>query len=418
MGNKNVGLINYIIILLAITISFNSFWAITSAFTGMVRISNNIALLALITVIFIDIVNEQIRNKIFFNYRRMLLSILFLIFIVLLFVMNFIVNGTLTIGSDIATYGWLIPIILLVNMIRSADINVKRIECFLLWMVVPQLFLGMLQHYIKRTFVPIISGGKTIVNTIFFLNGASSNDPNYLNYGAQIRAFGMTDSGLTLGVWALLVFSISLFSKRFTKKVRVFLFIFSGIAAFATLTRNIYIACLFLLFFKILLTRFKISKHLLNVVFIVLFFFSFIGVYISSFLYVINNYVSSFGITTFGVRFQYLHSVLQRLSDTSSIMFGLQIKPNINNPIDNGIIALLVDKGVLLTAAIVLLFIYIYIKYINNGDNVFINDGTDLSFSSFFLTFPIVSFANNVTTTYGYILIIAIMLFNNNRNKL
>ncbi|MFG1200174.1 hypothetical protein ODR38_07915 [Pediococcus acidilactici] len=75
MGNKNVGLINYIIILLAITISFNSFWAITSAFTGMVRISNNIALLALITVIFIDIVNEQIRNKIFFNYRRMLLSI-------------------------------------------------------------------------------------------------------------------------------------------------------------------------------------------------------------------------------------------------------------------------------------------------------------------------------------------------------
>ncbi|MFG1200350.1 hypothetical protein ODR38_09120 [Pediococcus acidilactici] len=155
--------------------------------------------------------------------------------------MNFIVNGTLTIGNDIATYGWLIPIILLVNMIRSADINVKRIECFLLWMVVPQLFLGMLQHYMKRTFVPIVSGGKTIVNTIFFLNGASSNDPNYLNYGAQIRAFGMTDSGLTLGVWALLVFSISLFSKRFTKKVRIFLFIFSGIAAFATLTRNIYI---------------------------------------------------------------------------------------------------------------------------------------------------------------------------------
>ena len=348
----------------------------------------------------------------------MLLSILFLIFIVLLFVMNFIVNGTLTIGSDIATYGWLIPIILLVNMIRSADINVKRIECFLLWMVVPQLFLGMLQHYMKRTFVPIVSGGKTIVNTIFFLNGASSNDPNYLNYGAQIRAFGMTDSGLTLGVWALLVFSISLFSKRFTKKVRVFLFIFSSIAAFATLTRNIYIAYLFLLCLKILLTRFKISKHLLNVIFIVLFFFSFIGVYISSFLYVINNYVSSFGITTFGVRFQYLHSVLQRLSDTSSILFGLQIKPNINNPIDNGIIALLVDKGVLLTATIVLLFIYIYIKYINNGVDAFVNDGVDPSFSSFFLTFPIVSFANNVTTTYGYILIIAIMLFNNNRNKL
>lgn len=412
--NSGVGILNFITILLLLTLAFNSFWAIVSAYVTKIHFSNNIALIILLLIVTVNLVLYHLKKQLFLDTKRLILSLLFLISISVLFIINFLINGIGTLGGDINTYGWILPCIILIN--SKYSISERKVEECILIAIIPQLLLGIMQHFLRKLFVPIIFNGKTIVNTIFFLNGASSNDPNYLNYGAQIRAFGMTDSGLTLGILSLLVFTISLYTNKFSYKTRLLLFIISSISIYTTLTRNIYVACLVLVLLKFLISFGKVTRHVLNMIFVFVMFFSFAGVYISSLLVLVNNYVSGLGITTFAVRFQYLHNVLQRLSGLRSVLFGLQIKPNINNPIDNSVVAIIVDKGSLIALLLILFFAFCYVYVVNKKEVTQGLKNKDLTFAMFFLTFPIISFANNVTTTYGYLLIIALLLLNGKKD--
>ncbi|SDB41963.1 hypothetical protein SAMN02910293_02066 [Streptococcus henryi] len=72
-----------------------------------------------------------------------------------------------------------------------------------------QSLLGIFQSVFTKTVVPVEFNGESIVNTIYYLNGASSKNAYFLELGAKIRAFGMTDSGLTLSLFALLGFILT-----------------------------------------------------------------------------------------------------------------------------------------------------------------------------------------------------------------
>lgn len=88
--------------------------------------------------------------------------------------------------------------------------------------------LGIIQYFKRTTIFSPYYNGKPYLNTIFYLDGFSSNNPVYLSLGAQVRSFGTMDSGLSFGIFMLLCVAIVLarttFS-RFGKMVRlVFLY--------------------------------------------------------------------------------------------------------------------------------------------------------------------------------------------------
>ncbi|KRL36675.1 hypothetical protein [Liquorilactobacillus uvarum] len=158
--------------------------------------------------------------------------------------------------------------ILVVYLIISKTININIIdgkicEKTILYFSFFQGILGIIQHISKNAIVPIInSQGDAIVSSIYYLNGASSNKIFFIQQaGAQIRAFGMTDSALTLGLFMLLSIAIIFTHDDLVNKFTQYLFLAVYVTTIIfTLTRIVYFASLILIIIYLFKGKMKITK--------------------------------------------------------------------------------------------------------------------------------------------------------------
>lgn len=391
-----------IIILLALICSWGSFWAITALIINNKIITNAKTWVFFTAILVVSLVLRQskIKKSVFVHIMVFDIS---LITLVLINYMN-VGFSSFIIRSDIQGYGWaiLISFCLLVNF----NINSRKAQMLVSLFIIPQMILGIVQFYLSKPVIPINDGNNPVVNTIFYLNGSSSNDINWLSVGAKVRAFGMTDSGLTLGVIGLLALSISLNTKSISKWFRLILLMIAIVTIYATLTRNVYVGAVYLVILSTLNIYSETVKKVLKFTFVGTMTFSFVGVFLNDLLNLIGNFAYSHGIFNFSIRYLYLSKYLQEMNSASRWLFGMQMKPSTINPIDNGVVACLVDKGLIFT---LLIFAFITVLFFKLIDRI---DRNNKSFLIFMMTFPILSFANTVTSVYGYIFIIIIMCFN------
>lgn len=393
---KKLGILKSILFLGLLSCACSSFWALLSAKFGSVFFLTNTFVVLFCFCLAFVICLIDLNNKNAYLYKSDLIMPFILgCLIVGSLIIGYMMYGVKDFSAAILNFGWIVLVLIFLPL--KLDITGWKIERLFLLFSLPIMILGIAQHYLSSTIIGITSNGQTVVNAIFFLNGGSSNDVNLLSFGAQVRAFGLMDSGLTLGIFALLVLSIALYTEHYSKLFRLLLLIISIYTIYATLTRNIYIAAAFLILTKLFNTGGKsiLNTRILNVLYVVITIFSFIGVYLVSILDHLTVFFASFGISTFAVRFKYINYSLEMLNDLQEKLFGIQLTPTSNWPIDNGIVAMMVDKGSLFAIFVNILFFYIYYKKINfDNNNVF---------RMFFLLFPIIDFGNNVTNTFGYI---------------
>lgn len=137
----------------------------------------------------------------------------------------------------------------LARMVNLSFSNVSAIWKTVYLFIFCQAVLGILQALSKSPLVPTELNGESIVNSIYYLNGRSSSYAYFLDLGARVRAFGMTDSGLTLGMFSILGLCIPF------QKAKGILGIISDLlfllAIIFTYTRLIWLIAIIILLLKI-----------------------------------------------------------------------------------------------------------------------------------------------------------------------
>lgn len=154
-------------------------------------------------------------------------------------------------------YVLLLIIVLSFNLCFRYKETMKKIVLFF---ITGQSLIGILQAIVNKPIIPIINkDGNVIVNTIYYLNGGSSTSYNLLLLGGRVRAFGITDSGLTLGLFGMLGIALIIDEKnRLLKSVLGTIYV---ITIYLTYTRIIWIAtCVYLSL--VLLNKIKIGKRI------------------------------------------------------------------------------------------------------------------------------------------------------------
>lgn len=170
----------------------------------------------------------------------------------------------------ISTYGVIILLLIVKAINNHSILDKNAVINTLLLFSVGQSLLGIVQYITKNAIVPIMNNGMPIVNAIYYNHGTSSSNEYFLNdIGGKLRAFGMTDSGLTLGLFTLLGISIVLDKKELPVTVKVLLLTILGTALLMTITRVIFLALILLIILFILFKRREklIGVYLLFIVF-------------------------------------------------------------------------------------------------------------------------------------------------------
>ncbi|MDV7714402.1 hypothetical protein [Oenococcus oeni] len=128
-----------------------------------------------------------------------------------------------------------------------------------------QCFVGIAQFFTKSTIVPTVVRNQNVTSNSFFLDGTSGSNSDLLGLGGILRGFGLTNAGLTLGMFALFGLALLPFLKN--KKYVHFFFIFFSLAVFCTYTRVIWFGYIFFLFFEFLIK--KRRYHSLTIFYII-----------------------------------------------------------------------------------------------------------------------------------------------------
>lgn len=301
--------------------------------------------------------------------------LLFLIILIIDYVYNF--------RTDFRMNGQFKPLItsylvvLLVYVLMSVDIKKfwfdKRV-CYLIIITFSffNALLGVIQYLFENPIVPIAGvNGNPVVNPVFYLNGVSSNKIAYLYLGAKVRAFGVTDSGLTLGLLCLLTIAILFSSKSIKNFIKVPLIIFFCVAIYMTITRIIYVALIMLVVFLI----FKKRKNLLR---FFLYFCGLIQILAIIFAYGILNFLpSSIGNTslaTLSSRFEgylYYFNVYEFSIERFLIGFNnvsLRTQQNAIYSLDNEMLNVFFDVGFLGLLLVLLIYIHGYNAILKTDD--------------------------------------------------
>lgn len=226
----------------------------------------------LISIFMLLIVKFKNSEKVELQLIKIYPVIFFLIVIIFSTIIN--LNGRLISSIFVLLSTYFMVFVFFIIYSFKISINKTILKNTIIIFVLAQCMLGIIQHISSKTIVSTEYQGKNILNPVFYINGISSNNPLYLNYGASIRAFGITDSGLTLGLFALTLFAILIFKK---KSIIDYLGIALSLTAiYMTMTRVIFVSLLLLLFYIIIFKKnnYKIIK---------IFFFLFIFIQVSSF---------------------------------------------------------------------------------------------------------------------------------------
>lgn len=222
---------------------------------------------------------------------------------------------------------------------------------------VPNALLGIVQYITGQSVVPIVNqnGDASVASTQ--LNDVSSL--GILGSNGGYRAFGLFDSGMTLGLFLLLGLAVLFFGKlkinRYAKLPLGTLFI---IALIMTLTRNIYF-----LFVLLMFLRFVNSNKMKNILFIVGIIMQAVTVEIANVLNTLTFFQSAF-FGTLRARFRgliFFENYYQQ--NIVSCLFGkgyqydAMVKSFTENTVDNQMLATFLDIGII---GLVVVYLYFW----------------------------------------------------------
>lgn len=266
--------------------------------------------------------------------------------------------------------------------------------------VIPNAVLGIIQYLTANPIVPIVNeAGESTVAAIRLDNISSMG---FLGYNGGYRAFGIFDSGMSLGLFILLALSILLYGKveinRILKNVLIVILV---VATIMTLTRNIY----FLLVILIILGFIKKEKQRKTLVIIG---FAIQGLMIS--MASILNTVTFFQGDFFGtLRARYRGLIYFQNYYTKSLegfLFGMGyqydavVKSLTLNTVDNQMYATFLDIG-LIGSIIIYLFFW---QHTFTGSRVI-----QLPIQNMLIIFAFFGIANNHIIFFSGILLLEVL---------
>ncbi|MCU5328750.1 hypothetical protein, partial [Bacillus wiedmannii] len=330
---------------------------------GVLSKERIVLLLYVITVIIGILVSKKSLQITFSKVKAFYILFAFLISSFILSFVN-LSEGFEKMTEVFFSYYWvtLFVIILGMNINFMEEKYVKR--AFSMFFFI-QCILGIMQYTFNKPFVFTTFNGEPVLNTIYYLNGISSASDILYSMGAQVRAFGLTDSGLTLGLFSLALFSCyfyNLSSSNGREKMRAILIMLVAlICAYMTITRNIYVTGLFLLLVLLFLNKISSKKILFVKTMYVL-------LVIGNFLYVsfaeelfefIAQVIPEFNIETLFSRLIGYQQVFNKVKfDVSHILFGSGIVPSRQLYIDNDFLYTYANIG--LVSYVLMQIIYMY----------------------------------------------------------
>lgn len=222
---------------------------------------------------------------------------------------------------------------------------------------VPNALLGIVQYITGQSVVPIVNQNGDASVASAQLNDVSSL--GILGSNGGYRAFGLFDSGMTLGLFLLLGLAVLFFGKlkinRYAKLPLGILFI---IALIMTLTRNIYF-----LFVLLMFLRFVNNNKMKNILFIVGIIMQAVTVEIANVLNTLTFFQSAF-FGTLRARFRgliFFENYYQQ--NIVSYLFGKGyqydaiVKSFTENTVDNQMLATFLDIGII---GLVVVYLYFW----------------------------------------------------------
>jgi len=377
----------------------------------------------IISLLFILLIITSIivLNKKLIITKRTIIAFYYVLTIFLsLFILSFLNNfGFEKFVHEIFYYYWIVLFFVIYGF-KLNFIEEELVKKFFVVYILSQCVLGIAQYVLRKPFVITTYNGEPLLNTIYYLNGQSSANDILYYMGAQVRAFGLTDSGLTLGLFALLLFSChfyQIFSKNIWRKFTNFLIlIVTIISCYMTITRNIYLTAFFMIIILMFLKTINDSK-------IKLVKFIYITMIILNFLFVTSaeRYISFISAKFVSINFSSLFSraygyqeVFNRINfDLMHFLFGSGILPSRELYIDNDFLFVFSDVGIYIYIVIQVIYIRILFKGLNGLVNKKYNSYFIKGLIAFLLTYPFASLINAVVYLYFPVAILVYALLLN-----
>ncbi|MGH0600180.1 hypothetical protein [Bacillus mycoides] len=390
---------------------------------GVLSKERIVLLLYLITVIIGVLVSKKSLQITFSKVKAFYILFAFLISSFILSFVN-LSEGFEKMTEVFFSYYWvtLFVIILGININFMEEKYVKR--AFSMFFFI-QCILGIMQYTFNKPFVFTTFNGEPVLNTIYYLNGISSASDILYSMGAQVRAFGLTDSGLTLGLFSLALFSCyfyNLSSSNGREKMRaILIMLVTLICAYMTITRNIYVTGLFLLLVLLFLNKISSKKILFVKTMYVL-------LVIGNFLYVsfaeelfefIAQVIPEFNIETLFSRLIGYQQVFNKVKfDVSHILFGSGIVPSRQLYIDNDFLYTYANIGLVSYVLMQIIYMHILFKGLNGLRAKTYNSGFLKGLLIFLVTYPFASWISTVIYVYFILAILAYVIMKNEDKKL
>ncbi|WP_018664628.1 hypothetical protein [Heyndrickxia acidiproducens] len=288
--------------------------------------------------------------------------------------------------------------VLLTASLKINFLNYKVMSKITIFFSMFQCALGVYQYITLNPIFAVNYKGESVLNPIFYLNGTSSSNDYFLALGAKIRAFGMTDSGLTLGLFALLCLSILMFKKmNRLKKLLLVLFLIS--AVYMTLTRIVYLTL-----FLLLIYMFLLRKNQIKTAKFIYFCSLLIQVTYPLFIYKVINIIlgilSSHTFITIGSRISGYSYFLQNVHlDIIKTLFGSNyvshtVDFNTSFTVDNEFLKIFLDIGIVGYIIVMFIFTYYLFDALNCSKNARYNVSLYKGLVCFLLTFPFLGIVN------------------------
>lgn len=343
-----------------------------------------------------------------------------------------------TIIEIVLRYYWIyllcICIFFKINII-NIDILIKTLVIF----VLANSILGVIQYLLRDPILSTTFQGKPFVNTIFYKDGISSAYTWLYNLGSQVRAHGLFDSGLTLGLFInfAICIVISFFigiRKRDVKiptnyKLVILLFCIIFLTSlYMTLTRNIYVIFLNIVFLYLIMIFFKEKKFLvLKMIYVMEWVFGFIYIYFAEIISeVIAKLFPNLNTQSFLSRINtYNRLENYQNNDLMHFLFGKGVITSREGwVIDNDMLSIGSHIGFLPFVMMQIIYIWVICKcckYLKINNDKKINNNKFIylrAFVIFLMTYPIAGTLNYVSYFYFFIAIFAVLvLFSENITK-
>ncbi|MEQ3591006.1 hypothetical protein ETJ91_19825 [Bacillus albus] len=390
---------------------------------GVLSKERIVLLLYLITIIVGVLVSKKSLQITFSKVKAF--YILF-VFLISSFILSFVNSseGFEKVTEVFFSYYWvtLFVIILGMNINFMEEKYVKR--AFSMFFFI-QCILGIMQYTFNKPFVFTTFNGEPVLNTIYYLNGMSSASDILYSMGAQVRAFGLTDSGLTLGMFSLALFSCyfyNLSSSNGREKMRAILIMLVAlICAYMTITRNIYVTGLFLLLLLLFLNKVSSKKILfVKIMYVLLIIGNFLYVSFAEELFkFIAQVIPEFNIETLFSRLIGYQQVFNKVKfDVSHILFGSGVVPSRQLYIDNDFLYTYANIGLVSYVLMQIIYMYILFKGLNGLRTKAYNSRFLKGLLIFLVTYPFASWISTVIYVYFILAILAYVIMKNEDKKL